>query len=110
MFPTIEASNFVQKFHSIQNKNKSPKVSQITQLHGTKITTKNQLSTSNYNQINGKVTYKSSKNTRPIIKGSANLCRKFKARTQFEGMVFNLIRGGFHGLKGKLCPIKVSGI
>jgi hypothetical protein len=47
---------------------------------------------------------------RALTKGSANLCGKFMPRSPVEGALFNLIRGGFHGVKGKLCPIKVSEI
>ncbi len=47
---------------------------------------------------------------RLLTKGSANLCSKFKSQSQFKAQIFRLVRSGFQGVKGKLCPIKVSGI
>jgi hypothetical protein len=47
---------------------------------------------------------------RALTKGSANFCGKFNPRSPVEGALFNLIKFGFKGVKGKLCPIKVSEI
>jgi hypothetical protein len=47
---------------------------------------------------------------RALTKGSANFCGKFKPRSPVEGALFNMIKFGFQGVKGKLCPIKVIGI
>jgi hypothetical protein len=44
---------------------------------------------------------------RALTKGSANFCGKLKPRSQIEGALFGWVKAGFHGVKGKLCPIKV---